>query len=194
MLQHRTPVRQRYDSKNMQWLMKFVAGLVVGVAVLWGWSYLGSHRGEATMDLVAMLDQASLRRPGPEVFAVRRVTVGADTRAGIAVAQASRVAWDLTVPAGAWVEAHLALEESAWNQPGDGVLFRIGVSVDGRYDELLTQALNPSGVPADRRWVPVEIDLTPYAGRQVSLILNTGSLDTTDFDLAVWGDLRLVTR
>jgi len=178
----------------MQWLMKFVAGVAVGMAALWGWNYLRSHQGEATMDFVAMLNQASLRRPAPEVFAARPVTVGGDTRAGIAVAQASRVAWDITVPAGAWVEAHLALEESAWNQPGDGVMFRIGVSVDGRYDELLTQAVNPSGVATDRRWVPVQVDLTPYAGRQVSLILNTGSLDTTDFDLAVWGDLRLVTR
>jgi len=178
----------------MQWLMKFVAGVAVGVAALWGWNYLGSHRGEVTMDLVAMLDQAALRRPAPEVFAVKRVTVGGEARAGIAVAQASRVAWDVTVPAGAWVEAHLALEESVWSQPGDGVMFRIGVSVDGRYDELLTQAVNPAGVTTDRRWVPVEVDLAPYAGRQVSLILNTGSLDTPQFDLAVWGDLRLVTR
>lgn len=174
--------------------MKFVAGLVVGLAVLWGWNTLGSHRGEATMDLVAMLDQAALRRPSPEVFATRRVTIGGEARTSVVVAQASRVAWDVTVPAGAWVEAQLALEESVWNQPGDGVMFRIGVSVDGRYDELLTQIVNPSGIPGDRRWVPVEVDLTPYAGRQVSLILNTGALDTTDFDLAVWGDLRLVTR
>lgn len=178
----------------MQWLMKFVAGLAVGLAALWGWNTLVSHRGEAAMDFVAMLDQAALRRPAPAVFAARQVTVGGETWTSIGVGQASRIAWDLTVPAGAWVEARLALEESAWNQPGDGVMFRIGVSLDGRYDELLTRIVNPSGVPTDRRWVPVEVDLTPYAGRQVSLILNTGSLDSTEFDLAVWGDLRLVTR
>jgi hypothetical protein len=178
----------------MQWLMKFGAGLVVGLVALWGWNYVGSDRGEVTMDFVALLDQASLRRPSPEVFAARRVTLEGEARSAIAVAQASRLAWDLTVPEGAWVEAHLALEESAWNQTGDGVMFRIGVSFDGRYEELLTQVVNPSGVPTDRRWVPVEVALSPYAGRQVSLILNTGSLDTTDFDLALWGDIRLVTR
>jgi len=178
----------------MQWLIRFVAGLIVGLAALWTWSYLGSHRGEVTMDFVSMLDGATLWRPAPEVFAARDVTLGGETRASIAVAQASRVAWDITVPEGAWVEAHLALEESAWNQPGDGVMFRIGVSSGGRYDEVLTRVVNPSAVATDRRWVPVEVDLSPYAGKQVSLIFNTGSLDTTDFDLAVWGDLRLATR
>lgn len=174
--------------------MKFAAGVVVGLAVLWGWNALGSHRGEAAMDFGAMLDQATLQRPSPDVFSVRNVTIGSETHRGIAVAQASRLAWDVTLPEGAWVEARLALEESVWNQPGDGVMFRIGVSFDGRYEEVLTQVVNPAGVAADRRWVPVEVDLSPYAGKQVSLIFNTGSLDTTDFDLAVWGDPRLVTR
>lgn len=178
----------------MQWLMRFVAGLVVGLAALWGWSYFGSHRGEVTMDLVSMLDAAALRRPAPEVFAARAVTLSGETRTGIAVAQASRMAWDITIPEGAWLEAHLALEESAWNQPGDGVMFRIGVSFDGRYEEVMTRVVNPSSVAEDRRWVPVEVDLSPYAGRPVSVIFNTGSLDSTNFDLAVWGDLRLVTR
>jgi hypothetical protein len=148
-------------------------------------------------DFVQQFETASLRRPDPSVFAVREVTISGVAKPAITVQQPSRIAWELTVPEGGWVEAELALQEEAWTGAGDGVLFRIGISFDGRYDELVTQVVNPFAVPEDRRWVPVAVDLTPYVGRAVSLIFNTGSGfegDNRENDLAVWGAPRLVTR
>lgn len=145
-------------------------------------------------DFVATVDQASVRRPGPEVFAVRDVTVGGVTRRAITVTQASRIAWDLDVPAHAWLEGFVAMEEAAWAAAGDGVLVRVGVSFEDRYEEFLTQTINPSVVADDRRWIPFTVDLSPFAGRRLSLIFNTGANNTPDNDLTAWGDLRVVTK
>ena len=72
------------------------------------------------------------------------------------------------------------------------MLFRLGVS-DGRtYDELLKQHVDPLHNTSDRRWIPVTIDLSAYAGQQVDIIFNTNSSlpgrgDDNRFDWSVWG-------
>ncbi|MEO6212527.1 MAG: hypothetical protein ABIP65_02760 [Vicinamibacterales bacterium] len=181
----------------MPWLRWFSLGLILGLGVLGTWWRLNhATRGIAT-DFVQQFDGASLRRPGPNAFTVRDVTISGLSKPSITVQQPTRIAWDFTVPDNAWVEAELALQEEAWTLPGDGVLFRIGISLDGRYDELVTQVVNPLDRPDDRRWVPVAVDLSPYARRTVSLIFNTGpgsEGDNRDNDLGVWGAPRLVTR
>lgn len=181
----------------MAWLRWFSLGLLLGLAMLGLWRRLDRGPQGISADFVRQFETATVRRPGPEVFAVREVTISGVSKPSIIVQQPSRIAWDLTMPDHARVETEVALQEEAWTLAGDGVLFRIGISLDGRYDELVTLVVNPSGLPDDRRWVPVAVDLSPYAGRAVSLIFNTGSGaegDNRDNDLAVWGAPRLVTR
>jgi hypothetical protein len=73
------------------------------------------------------------------------------------------------------------------------VVFRIGVS-DGRtYYELLTRHVNPYDAPDDRRWIPVTVDLRPFAGKAVDIIFNTdpsppGVPADGRNDLALWGE------
>jgi hypothetical protein len=53
---------------------------------------------------------------------------------------------------------------------------------------LAERVLNPGLVPTDRRWAPIEIDLTPWAGRRVTLSLSIeagGSGEDVD-DVAGW--------
>ena len=70
-------------------------------------------------------------------------------------------------------ECRVALKPEAWTQEGDGVRFMAGVS-DGRAsDELFVQDLNPFVNQSDRRWIPVMVDLSAYAGEEVDIILNT---------------------
>ena len=181
----------------MTWLRWFLLGLVIGLAGLGAWWRLDHATQGIAVDFVQQFDSAALRRPSPEVFGVRPVTIGSVSRPSIVVQQPSRIAWDVTIPSNAWVEAELALQEEAWTIAGDGVLFRVGISLDGRYDELVARVVNPHQLAADRAWVPVAIDLSPYAGRTVSLVFNTTSGLEGDHragDLAVWGAPRLVTR
>ena len=181
----------------MTWVRWFLLGLIAGLAGLGAWWRLDHATQGLAADFVQQFETASVRRPSAEVFAVGPVTLAGVSRPSIRVQQPSRIAWDVTIPGNAWIETELALEEQAWTIAGDGVLFRIGISLDGRYDELVARLVNPHQVADDRTWVPVAVDLSPYAGRAVSLIFNTAAGlegDHRDGDLAVWGAPRLVTR
>lgn len=107
--------------------------------------------------------------------------------------------WDALVRGraaqGVWLRTHLALDPAVWDKDGDGMLFRIGIrnlgDAQAPYREIFTQYLNPHGVPADRRWVAVSLDLTEDAGEQVELIFNTntgppGHMDGRN-DIGIWG-------
>ena len=182
---------------RLAWLRWFSLGLVVGLATLGLWLRVGHGTRGVAVDFVRQFESASVRRPDREAFAVRDVIVAGESKPSITVQQPTRVAWDLTVPDHAWVETEVALLEEAWTRAGDGVLFRIGISLDGRYDELVNQAVNPFARPDDRRWIPVVVDLSAYGGRAVSVIFNTGpgvEGNNRDNDLGVWGSPRIVTR
>ena len=81
----------------------------------------------------------------------------------------SRIIWRLKVPPDAWLRTSLGIQPEAWTKEGDGVLFRIGVSFQN-YEELLNLHVDPVAKESDRRWIPVNIDLTAYAGEEVEVI------------------------
>jgi hypothetical protein len=103
------------------------------------------------------------------------------------------------VPPDAWLRTDLALKPEAWDKEGDGVLFLVGISDGRKYDELVTHDLNPYAVPGDRRWIPINIDLSAYSGEQVDIIFNTrtslpGKGNDDRNDMAVWGAPGIFTR
>ncbi|HEX7085071.1 MAG TPA: hypothetical protein VF198_01805 [Vicinamibacterales bacterium] len=174
-----------------------VAGVVlVAVAVVW------FARRDAAGEGIALLDRldAAQKRTNvesPDQFAVGEVTIGGESRRAILALPHSRLIWQVSVPAGGWMEVAFALTPDAWEnaEGADGVQFRIGVS-DGRiYDELLRQVVDPA---RDRRWFTARLDLAAYEGRTVDVIFNTdpgppGSTNTRN-DRAVWGEPRIYTR
>ncbi len=157
-------------------------------------------KGGAAADLVTSFPSAEKRSnlPPGRAFAVEDVTIRGYRKRCIRAEPTSRITWRVTPPPYAWLSASLALEPKVWDTPGDGVLFRVGVSDGHTYEELLNQVVDPANVPGDRRWVPVSVDLSAYAGRQVDLIFNTNSsspgkpADTRN-DLALWGEPQIRT-
>jgi hypothetical protein len=180
----------------MSWLRWFLLGLVLGLSSLATWRLVTTGAERVGFDFVSQVAAASVRRPSPEIFVVGDVSIGGVVRPGISVDQTSRIAWDVTLQDGARLEMFLGLREETWTMPGDGVLFRVGISYDGKYEELLTQVVAPQTTADDRRWVPISIDLAPFAGRQVSVIFNTGPgpQGNPADDRAVWGRPVLITR
>ncbi len=167
------------------------------VAGLW----LFRRGGHAeSIDLVAQFDAAK-KQPNAETFSVETVELKGQSLRAIAVAPTSgtRLTWNVTVPDDGWLWVSMGLKPAAWDKPGDGVKFHVGVS-DGRaYEQLFTQHVDPFGNPSDRRWIPVKIDLSAYAGEPVAIIFNTNSSepgkgDNQDNDLAVWGAPEIVVR
>lgn len=182
-----------------------IAGLVIVGGVV-AWMLSRPLNENLFLDLVAELPAAKERRPTPDVFTVVTATLGDETRQAIHVKQPSRVKWELTVPDNAWFAFSLGLMPEAWTVAGDGVLFRVGISdmtPDG-YEELFSSTINPYANAGDRRWQHLTIDLSPYAGKRVELILNTNSSPPSPpgieprndqaGDLALWGAPRIIIR
>jgi len=177
----------------MVWLRWFLLGLVAGLGAL-GFIWRGSFgTGAVGSDFVARVNEAAVRRPSPDIFTVRDVTIGGDTRRSITMAQASRIAWDQVIPEGAWLDVSFGVPEEAGTTPAGGVRFRVGLSFDGHYEEFVTQVVDPHTDPADRHWRSVRVDLSPFAGRTVSLIFNTAPAGDTPA-LGAWAVLRLMAR
>jgi hypothetical protein len=91
------------------------------------------------------------------------------------------------------------LKTEAWQKPGDGVLFMVLVSDGKASDQLFTQHVDPFNNAADRRWIPVMVDLSAYGGEQVDLIFNTYASTPNvpfnpDNDLPLWGAPEIVIR
>jgi hypothetical protein len=171
-------------------------GAALGVLILGTWWFTVA-RPAIHLDLVDHLPNAAQQRPTPETFRVVDVSIAGETKRSIYVTEQSRLIFEETLPKGAWLRVSLGVREEAWDREGAGVLFMVGVSHDGRYQELVSLIVNPAANPADRQWLPVLLDLSPWAGEQVELILNTresypgaGAAN----HLAVWGAPAIVTR
>jgi hypothetical protein len=181
-----------------RWLVLIGVIVVIGLLV-WGWRR-GSGSGGG-IDLVQLLPQAekrSLPTPVDQAIKVVTVTINGETKTCILEQAHGRITFRLTPPPDSWFSASIAVDPSVWGKEGDGVLFRLGVS-DGKstYEELLNQDVNPAGNPSDRRWIPVALDLSAWAGREINVILSTnasmpGKPPDLRNDLALWGAPALV--
>jgi hypothetical protein len=70
--------------------------------------------------------------------------------------------------------------------------FSAAIEVNGQRQVLFQRTLDASR-PADRHWVPGTIDLAPYIGQDVKLVLQTRS-PAAPTSAPVWGDLHLAPR
>jgi hypothetical protein len=188
--------------KNYRWLLA-VALAVIIVLGFWIW-----RRGTVPqqIDLLAAYESADKRSNLPinQAFRVTTATIENQERRAIFMHPTSRLIFKVTVPRNASLSTFLALAPRAWeNEKSDGVLFRFGVSDGRKYDELLNQHVNPHSMPEDRRWIPVTIDLSPYAGQQVDLVFNTNTgppprrgrpSPNANADHALWGEPRVMPK
>ena len=175
---------------------QIIALVAILVLLAAGVYYVRSGRsGAVAIDLVELFPSAEARSSGPTeaVFAVKQETLAGETKRVIQMIPTSRLTYKrVDVPENSWLRVWLGITEPDWTQSADGVLFRVGVSDARTYDELLRQHVDPLHNTNDRRWIPVTIDLSAYAGQQVDIIFNTNSSlpgrgDDPQGDTAVWG-------
>jgi hypothetical protein len=174
--------------------------VVLLVVLIVGWWLFRRGAGEQRIDLLSTFD-AAVKRPDPSLLSLAEVALNGESKRAIVVTPSpgTRVTYKVRVPDDGWFNVALGLKPEAWEQEGDGVLFMVGIS-DGRaYDPLFSQHVNPFGDPTNRRWIPVWVDISAYAGEEVELILNTrsgpaGKEGDVRNDLAVWGEPAIVVR
>jgi hypothetical protein len=178
-------------------VLLLVLALAAGI-----WYMRGGGGGGVYVRLITLYDTAEKRPPErvQELFKLVDVTIEGQTKPSIFQHPTSRMTFkQVSIPNDAWLRVSVALMPEAWEKTNDGVLFRFGVS-DGRtYDELVKQHVNPRLNPSERRWIPLEVDLSQYAGSQVDLIFNTnaslpGQGEDAGNDWAVWGEPEIVVR
>ena len=74
---------------------------------------------------------------------------------------------------------------------GGAVTFSMRASLHGTEIATATRTIDPKHVMADRRWLPIGLDLTRAAGETVDLHLQTSAVDTCAA-WAVWGEPRFI--
>jgi len=170
--------------------------VLLGVAA-WFWRSSQGALEDDAIDLIALFPDAEKRTTMSsleEGYAIQTVVIDGDRRQSLFAHPFSRVTWTVTVPPRAVLRTAAALRPDVWTSEGDGALFRIGVSDGQTYTEFYKQRVQPSQRPEDRRWFPIEIDLSPFAGQSIQIIFNTepGESGNAVGDAAVWGTPRIV--
>jgi len=173
--------------------------VVAGVAGVSTWRAAPDDLEPGALDLLARFPDAEKRTTMPsleEGFDLQAVTIRGERKRSLFAPPFSRVIWTVPIPDRAVLRTAAALRPDAWEHPTDGALFRVGIADRETYTEFFKQMIRPHDDPADRRWVPVEVDLSPYAGRTVKVIFNTepGPHGAGFADACVWGAPRIVTR
>jgi hypothetical protein len=176
--------------------------IVVGVAVvaIAGYLWLTWAGDPGGIDLVEAFRAAEKRTPldPGAAFSIDPQTIKGETKRSIYAHPPSRITFhDVAVPAHARLEVFLAIKEEAWPKGTDGVYFRVGVSDDAGYKDLIQRHVDPYRVEADRGWIPIALDLSAYGGKTVDVIFNTqeslpGLVPNALFDFAVFGAPRIV--
>lgn len=176
-----------------------LTAVVVVLALVVGWWLFGRGGGEGSVNLIDRFETAE-KRPSPETFSVVDATLGSEAKRAIAVSPVvgSRLRYKVTVPEDGWLWVSVGMRPESWEKEGDGIRFLVGVS-DGRaFEELFAQHVNPFANPGDRKWIPVRVDLSTYAGEEVEIFFNTyasvgGGPDQRN-DLGLWGSPEIVVR
>jgi hypothetical protein len=171
-----------------------LTAVVVLILIVAGW-WLFHRSGGQHVDLITQVDSAT--KSG--TFAVEDATLAGESRKAIAAPANGRLIFKVRIPDDGWLRVNLGLKPEAWTKEGDGVYFFVGVS-DGRsFEQLFTQTVDPFHNPSERRWIPVMVDLSSYAGEEMQVIFNTrasgpGHPPDDRNDLPLWGSPEIITR
>lgn len=179
-----------------------VAAVLVALALGW-WMWQRNQGANVHFDMIAQFPVAEKRSSGQleANFGIQDVTIKGETHRVIYMHPTSRLTYKhVAVPEDGWLTVNFALKEDVWDKnEADGVVFRFGVSDGREYEELVNQHVDPAHNAGDRRWIPISVDLSAYAGQSVDLIFNTaaslpGKGDNNSWDWAVLADPSIVVR
>jgi hypothetical protein len=177
-----------------------LTAVAVIVVLALGWWMLRRRGPAETVDLVDRFETAT-KKPDANAFSVTDAALNNETKHSIAVQPVvgSRLIYKVLVPDNGWLNVAVGMKPESWTTAGNGVKFHVGVS-DGRaYESLFEQHVNPFANQGDRKWIPVWVDLSAYAGEEIDLIFNTNSSTPNEppderGDMPLWGAPQIVVR
>jgi hypothetical protein len=173
---------------------QYLALLAILTLVAGAIFFVRSNRSPVAIDLLAKVATARKQSPvtAPDQWQILDETMGGETKKAVYVTPPVRLTFEkVLIPDDGWLRLSFGIREGAWEQCTDGVLFNVIVSDGRKADVLVEQLLDPLHNPNDRRWIPINLDLSPYAGQEVDIIFNTragaGKSVDTRYDWALLG-------
>ena len=110
-----------------------------------------------------------------------------------------KVEHTIRLPKNAFFDFGYGILRNAWFKEGDGVQFNVkATNKNGELYNLFSDYIDPKNNNDDRKWFDARIDLSPFAGQTVTLVLETEGSKTdeklsdkppdTRCDYAVWSN------
>ena len=175
-----------------------IAAIVVIALIAAGWWLFGRGGSGEAVNLVEQFPQAT-KAPAEAKFEVIDQDLAGEKRKAIFAPAPTRVSWRVKVPDDAWLRVWVGMKPESWTTENVGTYFMVVIS-DGKTSEpLFTQHVHPFANQGDRKWIPVYVDLSAYAGEEMQLHFNTragvdGRGDNFTNLLPLWGEPELVIR
>jgi hypothetical protein len=143
-----------------------------------------------SVPLIQQLSAAKVEAPEARYVTVLKFAVAGEKREVLFMHPPSKATFPpRTIVVGTRLKFGIGVNEAAWDKPGDGVLFTVTASAPAKPPaELFSRYLNPKTVPADRRWIDVDLSLGQVAGPDVTLTLETspGPSKNNNYDWSGW--------
>lgn len=101
---------------------------------------------------------------------------------------------EIYIPQNAKLRFSIALHPDVWDpEKGDGVTFEVYIRDEGFEELVFSKYIDPKHNPEERKWNDFEVDLSRYAGRNVTIIFSTlpGPNNDSRWDWAWWGEPRI---
>ncbi len=129
------------------------------------------------------------------------VKISNEVRPALYAPAPSRYECRVTVPDHPFLDFDFGMLESSWNKPGDGMTFSVSVAPGSREDPERVWSLfvDPKSRPEDGRWHDARVDLSKFAGKEVSLFFETfparpdDTNGNAEYDYGVWSNADLIS-
>ncbi len=152
-------------------------------------------RGTGTLDLLGLVRQANIKVPNAQAVQRRNWTIGNSPRPVLFQAAPSSIEFqNLEFGPSTRLRTAISLGPKSWNKKGDGVQFQIRLKDSERVELLFSKYIDPKNIPEDRKWFPVEIDLSRFEDRKTTLSFATdpGPAGDSSYDWAGWAEPQLL--
>ena len=175
-----------------------VTAVVVVVLIGAGWWLFGRGGRSDAVNLLEQFPQAT-KAPGEAKFEIVDANLAGETHKAISAAAPTRITYKVRVPDDAWLRVWVGMKPESWTVENDGTYFLVGLSDGKTFEQLFTQHVHPFANQGDRKWIPVYVDLSAYAGEEMQLIFNTrsgveGKSSNYANLMPLWGEPELVIR
>jgi arylsulfatase A-like enzyme len=150
-----------------------------------------------TYDFQEHFAEAAVHSPGPEYVGIHDdFDVGNGPEQAIYAHPQTQITYhDVAIYERGRIEVAIGLHRDTWDKGGDGVTFEVSLVDSGGKEHLLfSRHLDPAHNEDERGWQPVSIDVSSFAGQQVSLTFSTKPGADPAYDWAAWSHPRLLAE